>query len=57
MLDIARGALVADVGERGPVAIGAHAVGAAGTDVGAGDRGKLALVVDEVDLLVHLGER
>ena len=57
VLDVAGGARVAGLGEGRPVAVGAHAVGAAGADVGAGDRRELALVIHEVDLLVRLGER
>ena len=55
-LEVAGHVGVAGVGQGHPVAVGAQAVGAAGADVGAGDGGELAGLVDEVHLAVGLRE-
>ena len=57
MLEVLCGALVADIGKCCPVSVRAHAVGAAGADIGAGNRGERTFVVDEVDLLLDIGKR
>ena len=51
-----RGLLVADVGERRPIAVGGHSVRAARSRVRRRDRRKLE-VVDEVDLLQRVAHR
>ena len=56
-LEILGGGGVALVGERGPVAVGAEAVRAAGADIGAGDGRKGRVRLDKIDLFVHLVER
>ena len=56
-LEVAGHVGVAGVGQGHPVAVGAQAVGTAGADVGAGDGGELAGLVDEVHLAVGLAER
>ena len=57
VLEVFRRGRVADVGQGRPVAVGAETVGAACTDIGAGDGGERRVLIDEVDLLLHLGER
>ena len=55
-LEVLGGGGVADVGESGPVTVGAQAVSAAGADISAGDGGELGGVIHEVDLPVHLAQ-
>ena len=55
--EVARGVRVAHVGERRPVAVGAQAIRTARADVGARDRGQLVVSLDEVHLLLDIGQR
>ena len=48
---------VAGVGQRRPVAVGAQAIRAACADVGAGDGRQLLVGIDEVHLLLNIGQR
>ena len=55
-LEVLGGGGVADVGESGPVTVGAQAVSTPGADIGAGDGRELGGVIHEVDLPVHLAQ-
>ena len=56
-LQIGGGGGIADIGQGGPVAIGAKPVSTPGPNVGAGHRGQLLVRLHKIDLLLHLAER
>ena len=55
--EVGCGVRIAGIGQRRPVAVGAQAVRAACADVGAGDGRQLLVGIDEVHLLLNIGQR
>ena len=56
VLKVGGGRGVADLAQRGPVAVGAEAVGPPRADIGAGDGAELGALADEIDLFVRLAQ-